>query len=114
MISTSHIGGFVYLFSAALLNFLGYFIPKSEQTDQRSYCLKIGFANKKISEIELTSSNPNILKKCAASGNVNVPKYVSSLAGGCWGWSEIKLTVKSLFCKIWREAVKKFVTNGNL
>ena len=78
MISTSHIGGFVYLFSAALLNFLGYFIPKSEQTDQRSYCLKIGFANKKISEIELTSSNPNILKKCAASGNVNVPKYVSS------------------------------------
>ena len=75
MITTSHKEGCVYLFSAALLNFLGYIIPKS---DQRSYCLKIGFVNQKICEIELTSPNPNILKKCAASGNVNVPKYVSS------------------------------------
>ena len=59
MITTSHIGGCVYLFIAALLNFLGYIIPKS---DQRSYCLKFGFVNQKVCEIELTSSTPNILK----------------------------------------------------
>ena len=112
MITTSHKGGCVYLFSATLLNFLGYIIPKD---DQRLYCLRFGFVNQKICEIELTSSNPNILKKCAASGNVYVQIYVSPFIWRyCWGWSEIKLTVKSLFCKNWGEAVKKFVTNGNL